>query len=101
MRGNGVPNYPYPTANMTFQGTGVDPNSPQVENVNKLCGQKLSLPAWWMAGNGPPGDVSVSNIGPNGAPPGNPPPCFYTKTGCPKGGHAPVSGGTPPVQPAG
>ena len=41
MRANGFPNYPYPTANMTFQGTGVDPYSPQVENVSKRCGTEL------------------------------------------------------------
>ena len=61
MRANGFPNYPYPTANMTFQGTGVDPYSPQVENVSKRCGTELHLPGWWISGNGPPGDVSVSN----------------------------------------
>jgi hypothetical protein len=90
MRANGLPNYPYPTANMTFQGTGVDPYSPQVQNVNKLCGTKLHLPGWWISGNGPPGDVSVGNIGPTGNPPGNPPPCFYQTSGCPK----PARGGS-------
>jgi hypothetical protein len=70
MRANGVPNYPYPTGNTTnFNGTGVDPNSPQVENVSKLCGEKLTLPGWWISGNGPPGDVEVSSGGPNGGPP--------------------------------
>jgi len=96
MRANGVPNYPYPTANMTFQGTGVDPNSPHVQNVNKLCGTKLHLPGWWISGNGPPGDVSVGNIGPTGNAPGNPPPCFYQTSGCPKpaqGGNLPARGG--------
>jgi hypothetical protein len=69
MRANGVPNYPYPNGNSTnFNGTGVDPNSPQVQNVNKVCGQKLHLPGWWVAGTGPPGDVVVSS-GWNGGPP--------------------------------
>lgn len=92
MRANGVPNYPYPTGNETsFQGTGVDPNSPHVERVNNLCGQKLHLPAWWVSGNGKPGEVSVGNVGPNGAgSPGNPPPCFYAKNGC--GSMKPVRG---------
>jgi hypothetical protein len=70
MRANGVANYPYPTGNSTnFNGTGVDPNSPFVENVNKLCGKKLGLPAWWINGTGPPGDVVVSSGWPGGAPP--------------------------------
>ena len=71
MRANGVPNYPDPKGNTTnFNGTGVDPNSPFVQNVNKLCGKKLGLPAWWISGTGPPGDVVVSS-GPNGGPPPN------------------------------
>jgi hypothetical protein len=70
MRANGVPNYPYPTGSTTnFNGTGVDPNSPFVENVNKLCGRKLGLPAWWINGTGPPGDIVVSSGWPGGAPP--------------------------------
>lgn len=71
MRANGVSHYPYPTGNTTnFNGTGVDPNSPFVENVNRLCGKKLGLPAWWISGTGPPGDVVVSSGGPpNGGPP--------------------------------
>jgi hypothetical protein len=60
MRANGVPNYPYPTGEKAnFNGTGVDPNSPQFERANKVCGDKLNLPAWWVNGWGPPGDVSV------------------------------------------
>jgi hypothetical protein len=69
MRANGVPTYPYPTGNTSnFNGTGVDPTSPAVVRVNDLCGRKLNLPAWWVAGTGPPGDVTVSSagIGPNG-----------------------------------
>ena len=93
MRANGVPNYPYPQGNQTdFNGTGVDPNSPQVENVSKLCGQKLKLPGWWISGNGQPGDVVVGGgpHGPNGG--GQPPPCFFTKAGCPNSGSGGVSG---------
>jgi hypothetical protein len=71
MRANGVPKYPYATGNTTnFNGTGVDPNSPFVENVNTLCGNKLRLPPWWISGTGPPGDVVVRS-GPNGGPPSN------------------------------
>jgi hypothetical protein len=70
MRANGVPNYPYPTGNTTnFNGTGVDPTSPFVQNVNQVCGKKLGLPAWWINGTGPPGDVVVSSGRPGGGPP--------------------------------
>lgn len=72
MRANGVPNYPFPSGpndrETNFIGTGVDPNSPQVERVNTFCGKKLGLPAWWINGWGPPGDISV------GLPAGGPPP---------------------------
>jgi hypothetical protein len=62
MRANGVPKYPYPTGNTTnFNGTGVDPNSPFVLNANKVCGKQIGAPAWWIAGTGPPGDVTVSS----------------------------------------
>jgi hypothetical protein len=70
MRANGVPNYPYPTGNTTnFNGTGVDPTSPFVMSASTLCGKQLGLAGWWIAGNGPPGDVVVSSGGPNGGPP--------------------------------
>jgi len=82
MRANGVPNYPYPSGNTAvFQRSGVDPYSPQVQNVNKLCGTKLHLPAWWVSGNGPPADVSVSDAETLNS---NPPPCLYQTSGCPK-----------------
>lgn len=69
MRANGVPNFPYPVGDKTnFNGTGVNPNSPAVIRVNDLCGKKLGLPAWWINGWGPPGDISVTS-GPNGGPP--------------------------------
>jgi hypothetical protein len=74
MRTHGVPNYPDPGPNgeTDFNGTGVNPNSPFVENANKVCGKQINAPAWWIAGTGPPGDVSVINIsGP--LPPGRAP----------------------------
>jgi hypothetical protein len=77
MRTHGVPDYPDPGSNgkTEFNGTGVDPNSPSVENANNICGKQINAPAWWIAGTGPPGDVSVrsAGIGPNG-PTGNPAP---------------------------
>lgn len=67
MRANGVANYPYPTGEKAnFNSTGVDPNSPQFERANKVCGDKLNLPAWWVNGWGPPGDVSVRTAFPGG-----------------------------------
>jgi hypothetical protein len=82
MRDNGVPNYPYPSgpndSETNFQRTGVNPNSPEVVKVNDLCGKKLGLPAWWVNGWGPPGDITVGMTGL----PGTPPPCIYTKNGC-------------------
>jgi hypothetical protein len=65
MRTHGVPNYPDPGSDGTtdFNGTGVDPNSPLVENANKVCGQQINAPAWWIAGTGPPGDVVVASAG--------------------------------------
>lgn len=82
MRANGVPAYPYPSgpgdSETNFQGTGVDPNSPSVENVSDLCGKKLDLPTWWIAGTGPPGDITVGTTGT----PGSPPACVYAKKGC-------------------
>ena len=83
MRDNGVPDYPYPSgpddSETNFQGTGVNPNSPQVVRVNDLCGKRLGLPAWWINGWGPPGDISVQM---SGGPDGNPPACVFSKKGC-------------------
>jgi hypothetical protein len=66
MRANGVPNYPYPNGNTSnFDELGIDPNSPVVENANKVCGRQIGAPAWWIAGTGPPGDVVVTScVGP-------------------------------------
>jgi len=70
MRTHRVPDYPNsgPDGRTDFNGTGVDPNSPAVENANKICGKQINAPAWWIAGTGPPGDVVVTSagIGPNG-----------------------------------
>jgi hypothetical protein len=68
MRANGVPTYPFPSGGgsdnkMNFNGTGIDLNSPSVVRVNDLCGKKLGLPAWWINGWGPPGDISVGTAG--------------------------------------
>jgi hypothetical protein len=76
MRTHGVPDYPDPGPNNeTKFPADVDPNSPTFEDANKVCGQQVNAPAWWIAGTGPPGDVVVSSagIGPNGPIPGNRP----------------------------
>ena len=70
MRTHGFPTYPDsgPNGETDFNGTGIDPDSPSVENANNVCGKQINAPAWWIAGTGPPGDVSVASagIGPNG-----------------------------------
>jgi hypothetical protein len=64
MRANGVPNYPYPNGDQTtFNGTGVDPDSPAVERVNDLCGKKIGAPTWWINGTNTPGDIEVTTAG--------------------------------------
>ncbi len=77
MRTHGVPNFPNPGANgeTNFIAAGVDPNSASFVNADKICSRQINAPAWWSAGTGPPGDVSVSSagIGPNGPIPGNRP----------------------------
>jgi hypothetical protein len=76
MRTHGVPNYPDPGADgkTDFNGTGVDPSSPFFENANNVCGKQIDAPAWWIAGTGPPGDVTVTSQGltQNGGPPPSP-----------------------------
>jgi hypothetical protein len=76
MRSHGVPNYPDPgpDGETNFNSTGVDPNSPFVENANEVCGKQINAPAWWIAGTGPPGDVTVSNVTGGGPPGGGRPP---------------------------
>ena len=78
MRANGVPDYPDPKGDTTnFQGSGVDPDSPSFEKANQLCGEKLSLPAWWVNGTDTPGSIEVHTAGQ----PVNPtaPACFFQK----------------------
>jgi hypothetical protein len=81
MRANGVPTYPFPSGGpdnkMNFNGTGIDLNSPSVVRANDLCGKKLGLPAWWINGWGPPGDISVGTAGLNGNAP-----CTPGTSGC-------------------
>jgi hypothetical protein len=81
MRANGFPGWPDPPSTgdkVNFNGTGVTPTSPAARNATKVCGEKLGLPAWWIAGTGPPGDVSIRQV--VGGPPG-PPPSIGSNTG--------------------
>jgi len=101
MRANGIPNYPYPSgpddSQTNFNGTGVDPYSPSVLRVNDLCGKKLNLPAWWINGWGPPGDIVVSDYGQPlpGAPgyKGPPPACAFAANPCGTNGGSGASSG--------
>lgn len=70
MRSHGVPNYPEATGDSTsFNGTGVDPNSPFVEHASTVCDRQTGLTSI-IAGN-QAGDVTVESAGipPNGPPP--------------------------------
>jgi hypothetical protein len=78
MRANGFPNYPYPDGDQTtFNGTGIDPNSPAVVRAGDLCGKKIGAPTWWINGTPEPGDIEVTTAGvhyplpSNGAGPGS------------------------------
>ena len=81
MRANGVPNYPYPDGDQTtFNGTGVDPDSPAVERVNQLCGKKIGAPAYWINGTSTPGDIEVGTAGVHYPLPQSS--CAIAKNGC-------------------
>jgi hypothetical protein len=81
MRANGVPGYPDPSGNGTtdFKGTGVDPDSPAVQNASKVCVSKTGMPAFYATGASPPGVISVMSCN---APAGKQ---------CPSGGAAPAA----------
>jgi hypothetical protein len=82
MRANGVPNYPYPNGDQTtFNGTGVDPDSPAVQRVNQLCGKKIGAPAYWINGTNTPGDIEVQTAGVHYPLPDSS--CAIAKNGCP------------------
>jgi len=68
IRANGIPNWPDPSANgeTNFNGTGVDPNSPAVQNATKLCDKKTGVP-YEAPGAEVPGVVVVTDCS---APPG-------------------------------
>lgn len=96
MRTHGVPNFPNagPNGETNFRAAGVDPNSPVFVNANKICGKQINAPAWWIAGTGRPGEVSVmsAGIGPNG-PTGSRPPAGPSPTGSNGGSGTVIQGG--------
>jgi len=64
MRANGFPNYPYPDGDQTtFNGTGIDTNSPAFVRAGDLCGKKIGAPTWWINGTSEPGDIEVTTAG--------------------------------------
>ncbi len=92
MRANGVPDFPYPTGDTTnFIGSGVNPDSPAVEQVNQLCGKKIGAPAWWINGTDTPGSIEVHTAGMN--PDRTPPACVFAKNPCSETITVPGGGG--------
>ena len=75
MRANGYPTFPYPSGKIEpdgnestdFNGTGIDPNSPDFLNgsANQSCGKQIGAPAWWINNWGPPGSVDAYPAGTN------------------------------------
>jgi hypothetical protein len=88
MRANGVPGWPDPSTNGTtnFNGTGVDPNSPAVQDAMKTCDKQTGQP-YYPPGKEAPGVVIVTDC--------NAPPGKQCPAGGPQGGG---SGGPIPVQ---
>ena len=74
MRANGVPNYPNPSgpegSETNFNGTGIDPNSPRVQNADKYCTHTLGIHTAYNSAQGDAGDIQVSSGPGNGPPPG-------------------------------
>jgi hypothetical protein len=94
VRANGVPDYPYPTGDTTnFQGSGVNPNAPNVVRVGTMCAKKLGLPTWWVNGSYEPGSIEVRTAGM----PVNPtaPACFFQKVDPCSGDITKPAGGVP------
>jgi hypothetical protein len=74
MRANGVPNYPNPSgpdgSETKFNGTGIDPNSPHVQNVDTYCTAKLGIHTAYNSTLGDAGDIQVQSGPGSGPPPG-------------------------------
>jgi hypothetical protein len=83
MRTHGVPNMPDPGPNgeSDFNAAGVDPNSASFENADKICSHQINAPAWWIAGTGPPGDVSVGTCNGSASFCSGPPPSGANRRG--------------------
>ncbi len=76
MRANGVPNYPNPSgpdgSETNFNGTGIDPNSPLVQNADTYCTRKLGIHTAYNSALGDAGDIQVRSGPGNGPPAGGP-----------------------------
>ena len=76
MRANGVPNYPNPSgpdgSETNFNGTGIDPNSPLVQNADTYCTTKLGIHTAYNSALGDAGDIQVESGPGHGPPPGRP-----------------------------
>ena len=74
MRANGVPNYPNPSgpdgSETNFNGTGIDPNSPHVQDVDTYCTAKLGIHTAYNSALGDAGDIQVESGPGSGPPPG-------------------------------
>jgi hypothetical protein len=99
VRANGVPDYPYPTGDTTnFNGSGVNPDAPNVVRVGVSCAKKLGLSTYWVNGSFAPGSIEVRTAGAPLNP--TPPACVYQKvdpcsgdvTKTPAPGTTPTSG---------
>jgi hypothetical protein len=68
IRESGFSNYPDPSPDgeTDFNGTGIDPNSPGIQNATKACDKKIGIP-YYGNGTSPPGVVVVTDCT---APPG-------------------------------
>jgi hypothetical protein len=76
MRANGFPSYPNPSgpndSQTDFNGTGIDPNSPQVETASNACNQKVGIHPVYESPQGDAGDIEVGSGPGSGPPPGGP-----------------------------
>jgi hypothetical protein len=68
------PDYPNPSgpdgSETSFNGTGIDPNSPLVQNVDRYCTTKLGIHPAYSSALGDAGEIQVESGPGHGPPPG-------------------------------